>query len=219
MPRRDQDKALTVKFEQHSVYNKARSEGEKILHNDGHEVGEVKGEGRAIFDNVDYITIVCASDPASIPCRPATCCDPRLLLPGAKEAPCRSVRLNDCDVHRFYDEWLNYKRGQTDQDTGTPLRKWAGITAAEAEELAADKIYTVEALAGLHDSAAGRYLSLRTRARDYLASADKIAQTQSARAENDALRAQLQSMAAQLEQLTAQSAQAKAAQPKAKEAR
>lgn len=207
--RRDQDKALQVKFEQRPVYNKARSEGEKILHNDGHEVGEVKGEGRAIFDNVDYITIVCASDPASIPCRPVTCCDPRLLTE-TKETQCRAVRLNDCDIHRFHDEWLNHKRGQTDQDTGTPLRKWAGITAAEAEELASDKIYTVEALAGLHDSAAGRYLSLRTRARDYLASADKIAQTQSSRAENEALRAQLSSMAAQLEQLTAaQAAQVK----------
>lgn len=192
---------MQVKFEQRSVYNKARSEGEKTINNDGQEIGEIKSEGRPIHDDVDYITIVCASDPGSIPFRPATCCDKRLFKPDAKDAPCRSVRLDDCDVHRFYDEWRAYKMGQTEQDSGTPIRKWPGITAAEAEDLAAEKIYTVEALAGLHDSAAGRYLVLRTRARDYLAMADKMAQAQSSRSEIDALKAQLAATNAQLEQL------------------
>lgn len=216
MARREQDRALHVQFMRRGVYNEIKSEGKVFLDNDGKVASSIEGAGRAVHDDVDYIRIVCASDPTSIPERPVTACDRKLLEKDSPSARCTATRPEDCDLHRFEDEWQSYKRGHAEQLSGTPIRAWAGITPAQAEDLAHDKIYTVESLAGLHDSAAGRYLQLRQKARDFLAAADKMAQTTAMRAELTARDEQLADLRRQNEQIQAQVAALTAqAQPKA----
>lgn len=212
MARREQDRSLHVQFMRRGVYNEIKSEGKVFLDNDGKVVQTIEGAGRVVHDDVDYIRIICASDPTSIPERPVTACDRKLLETDSPSARCIATKPEDCDLHRFEDEWQNYKRGHAEQLSGTPVREWAGITPAQAEDLAHDKIYTVEALAGLHDSAAGRYLQLRQKARDFLAAADKMAQTTTMRAELSARDEQLADLRRQNEQFQAQLAALTAAQ-------
>jgi hypothetical protein len=69
--------------------------------------------------------------------------------------------------------------------------------------MAHDRIHTVEALAGLNDSVAGRWLSHREKARDFLKAAEKLAPVADIRAERDAQNATIRALQAQVEALVA----------------
>lgn len=194
MARRASDSALYVKFSTRSVLNQAKSYGEKILDNENKLIGEIVGAGHPVHDNVDYIMIQIPGDKDNIPDRPISCCDKKLLLPGAKlDRNCRARRglddqpmIEECDVHRFFDEYEAFRSGREDQMVGTSLKDWPGIDRATADDLAYYKVVTVEQLAELNDSNATKFHSLRQRARDYLEAAKKSSAVVNMRAELDA---------------------------------
>lgn len=205
MPRRDVDKSLFVRFERIAKLNKARSYGEKILNDENQVVHEIVGSGKPEFDNVDYILIQIPGDKDCINHRPATFClgvaklsDPKVL-----KAPCRAPRLEECDVHRFVDEFERYKAGQEDQTEGTSLRSWPGIDPASVEELAFYKVFTVESLSELNDSNAAKFFALRQRARDFLEAAEKTKRSINVRGELDAKDAQIKALQDQVNQILA----------------
>ncbi len=207
MPRRASDANLFVKFSRRSVLNQAKSYGEIILDNDNKVFSQVEGAGHPVHENVDYILIQIPGDRDNIVERPATSCDKKLLEVGAKmHQNCRVRKglddkpmLEECDVHRFYDEWTAFKSGQEEQQIGTDLKGWSAIDPASVEDLAYFKVYTVEQLAELNDSnAGGKFSSLRQRARDFLETAKKGAPTQQMRAELDAKDAQLKALTERL---------------------
>ena len=211
MPRRSQDASLHIKLTRRAVLNAAKSYGEKLLDNNNNVVEEIRGAGRPIHDNLDYISINIPGDRENVIDRQVTCCDKKLLDPGAMLTPRCSARLGfddkpmveECDVHRFFDEYVAFKAGQDLHETGTDLKSWPGIDSATAEDLAYFKVHTVEQLAAMNDSNAGQFHSARQRARDYLAEAKKSAASVDVRAELESRDAQLRSLQAQLAELTA----------------
>jgi hypothetical protein len=105
---------------------------------------------------------------------------------------------------RFAEAYARFKRGEAIQVQGTLLREWAMIPRAEAKTLEAAGIYTVEQLANLTDPNAARFMgsmALRQMARDYLATADKMAPLTQARAENEKMRVELQALREMVEAL------------------
>lgn len=219
MPRRQCDSALFVKFSRRSILNEAKSYGLVHLDNNNNVHEKIEGANRPIHDNVDYLHIEIPGDRENIVERPVTCCDPKVLTGDAKPSlGCRARKglddkpmLEECDVHRFFDEFTAFKEGQEDQQEGTDLKGWSGIDPASVEELAFFKVYTVEQLAAMNDSNVGRYLALRTRARDYLEASTKTAADVNARARQDAVekaleneRAERKKLEVQLNELTAQ---------------
>lgn len=216
MPRRKEDESLFVRFERKSVLNKARSYGETILDNENKVAHEIKGSGKPEYDNVDYILLQIPGDKDCVPHRPATFCGGAKAIgdPEAWAQPCRAPadglgrpRLDECDVHRFPDEWARYKAGQTEQTTGTPLRNWPGIDPASVDELAYYKVYTVESLASINDSNAEKFFALRQRAKDFIEASKKTVGAQQFRSELDAKDRQLKAMQDQINQLLAAHAQ------------
>lgn len=223
MPRRPQDANLFIKFSRRSVLNQAKSYGEKILDNNNNVVEEIVGAGRPIHDNVDYVHIEIPGDRDTINDRPVQCCDKRLLQKGAQLTPvCRArlgpddkPMLEECDVHRFLEEFIAFKSGQEEQQIGQDLKGWPGIDPASVEDLAYFKVHTVEQLAAMNDSNVGQFHTLRQRARDYLDEAKKGAASINVRAELDARDKALENerearkaLEKQVQELIAQSAKA-----------
>lgn len=194
MPRRPQDSSLFVKFSRRSVLNEAKSWGAKILDNENKVIETIEGAGRPIHDNIDFVHIEIPGDRDNIIERHVTCCDKELLKPGAKLAPhCRArlgfddrPMIEECDVHRFFDEYERFKGGQEHHEEGTDLKSWTGLDAATAEDLAYFRVHTVEQLAAMNDSNVGQFHSQRQRARDFLAEAKKGQASVNVRAELDA---------------------------------
>lgn len=206
MPRRDSDKTLFVRFERIAKLNKARSYGEKILDNENKVVEEIVGSGKPEYDNVDYILIEIPGDKECVNHRPATFClgKARLNDPKALKAACRGPRIEECDVHRFADEFERYKAGQEEQTEGTSLRNWPGIDPASVEELAYYKVFTVEALSDLNDSNAARFFALRQRAKDFLEATEKSKRVINVRGELDAKDVQIKALQEQVAQILAE---------------
>lgn len=105
---------------------------------------------------------------------------------------------------RFAEAYARFQRGERIQVQGTLLREWTAIPRAEARTLEAAGIYTVEQLAALTDPNASRLIgsmALRQMARDFLATAEKMAPLTQARAENEKLRADLNALREMIEAL------------------
>lgn len=92
---------------------------------------------RPIFEMAEYVTIMVPGDQNTIIHRPV-----------------RSI-----DMERFPRQYEAFKAGK-EQQTGYPLSEWAGVTRAQADELAYFKIMTVEALAGVSDSVKQKFMGL-----------------------------------------------------------
>lgn len=222
MPRRPQDANLFVKFSRRPVLNQAKSYGEKTVDNNNNVIDEVVGVGHPVHDNVDYVYISIPGDRDNIVERPVECCDKRLRIKGAKITPvCRArlgpddkPMLEECDVHRFFDEYIAFKSGQEDQQIGQDLKGWPGIDPASIEDLAYFKVHTVEQLAAMNDSNVGQFHTLRQRARDYLEEAKKGAASINVRAELDARDRALAAEREKREALEKQVAELVAAQAK-----
>jgi hypothetical protein len=114
-------------------------------------------EGRPIYRDVDYVTI---------------------MVPGDKESVVhRKVWAKDLD--RFPAQYQAYKNGQSQEAvSGTPLSMWPVVTKAQVLELGYFHVKTVEHLAELADAHAHKFMGinkLRQQARDWLAASKDTA--------------------------------------------
>lgn len=130
---------------------------------------ETQKQGKPVFQDVDMVHIE---------------------IPGDKNSVIDTFARQH-HVDRFPIQWARYKNAHGElQETGTPLSAWQLITAAQAEELKAQKFRTVESIAGASDAqlqsigmvAGMAPLSFRARAQAWLAAAkdSAIVQTQAA---------------------------------------
>lgn len=107
------------RFQVRAVKNDARSEK----------------EGRACFDDVEFVEVFHPGDIKTRPCFPVTEHYKELF----REA---------------YDHW---KKTQENRVPGTPLAMWPRMTASRVEELKSVGVTTVEQLAALSDDVVGKY--------------------------------------------------------------
>lgn len=172
-PNADGDK-LYVTFDFYQRHNQAKSDA----------------EGRAIYDELEYIRIIVPGDKQNEIHRPAT----------------------ELDKRRYARQYGEFKAGAREAQSGTPLKEWPAISASQAKELAHFHIYTVEQLANLSDANiqnVGPIRGLQAKAKDFLASAAGNAPMEKMRAElmeKDAamatMRQQMEQMGKRLDELT-----------------
>lgn len=113
-------------------------------------------------------------------------------------------KMNDA-----YQAWL---AGEEMPLSGTPIKGWAILSAAESRHVIDGGIRTVEDLAELPDGAIGErgmgWLSWREKARNWIAAASSVgsvaARVTAAEAENADLKRQMEEMLATMRQMSAQ---------------
>lgn len=121
-------------------------------------------EGRPIFEDREFVRILCPGDKTNIVFREAS---PQ-------------------DKARFRKQYEGFKSGTGEILNGTPLSAWPVLSRAQVEELAYFHVRTVEQLADMPDSAAqgiGPILGLRQKAKDFLAAAKGAAPMEKMRKE------------------------------------
>lgn len=109
-------------------------------------------EGRPIYDEVEFITIMVPGDRDNIVVRPAS----------------------QQDKDRFSRAYEHWKRTGLQAESGTPLEAWPVLNKAQVQELKFFGIRTVEALANLSDGVAGKFMGiqlLKQKAAAFLAAA------------------------------------------------
>ena len=127
-PDYEMDKRLAVKFYKRAVKNNFKS----------------KQEGKNVFDNIDYISII---------------------IPGDNTSKVdRAVR--DEDKERFSIIWERYLKREDDLNNGTPIELLPTLSPAQVENLKVYKVYTVEQLAGLQESAITKITGARPLVQD-----------------------------------------------------
>lgn len=115
-----------------------------------------KEEGRPIFTSREYITIMVPGDKNNVISRPVT----------------------DMERRRFASKYAQFKSGQQQTDSGTPLETVPWISREQVEELKFFNVRTLEHLADLADTHAQRFMginALRQKARDHIALAKEQA--------------------------------------------
>lgn len=116
-------------------------------------------EGRPIFDDRDYVEIRVPGDQCNVVTRPVTA----------------------EDKQRFYRQYQQFKAGQEQSVSGTPLEEVPWITRSQVEELKYVKVNTLEQLADLNDATCQRYagmFKLKQRANEHLRLAKEAAPSQ-----------------------------------------
>lgn len=115
-----------------------------------------KTEGRPIFTSREYITIMVPGDKNNVISRPVT----------------------DLERRRFAAKYQQFKSGQAQSETGTPLETVPWISREQVEEMKFFNVRTLEHLADMPDMHAQRFMginTLRQRARDHIALAKEQA--------------------------------------------
>lgn len=187
----DSDAGLMVRFYVKSVVNQLKSFGGEIDVEVPNEDGtfsvvkkRVKGAGRPIYENVEYVKI---------------------------KAIGQKVEEIDAPAHRngyklrFARQYEAFLKGQDARQEGFPIKDWPGCSPADADNLGVHGIHTVEQLVAMPDQnlqAVGPYMALKQRAKDYLATAKDMAPMNELRAENDSMKERLAQMEAQIRALT-----------------
>lgn len=180
------DSRLSVKFYQKAIQNNFKT----------------ALEGRPIMEMADFILIE---------------------IPGNSNLTIDTF-VSETDKQRFPIQWARYQNEKTDGDIeGTLLHDWPVLNSAVAAELKHFKFYTVEQIAGASDAqlntlgmAAGMSpLSLRDKAKAFLASAKDTALVQQQADELRKRDDELAAVKAQLAELAYKMNQPKA-EPKAK---
>ncbi len=121
-------------------------------------------EGRPIFHDTEYVSIMVPGDKTSIIERPAS----------------------DQDRQRFAKHYAAFKSNESEVLDGTPLEAWPGLTRSQVEELRYFNIRTVEQLASVSDTHAQKFLGinmLRRKAEAYIEAAAGNAATDKMAAE------------------------------------
>lgn len=149
-----------------------------------------KAQGRPIFKETEFIEI---------------------KVPGDRTMASDEI-VTDEHRHRFAQQYARFKATGESSAVGTPLENWAAVTRADVEEMRYFNVRTVEQLAGLSDANArnvGAVLSLRKKAQDWLAAAEKGAPVAALRseierrdAEIDTLKGMVKEMGEQIARLS-----------------
>lgn len=165
-----------IRFHIVQVENKLKSWGGVVAGEDGKEV-KVKGEGRPIFEDVEYIEKVIPGDPGNRPDRPVT----------------------DADRKQFASQYRDWKAGVKASAAGTPVS--AIVSVRRAKELEYFGVRTVEQYADVSDGSLQKMgpgsLLERQRCQDYL-------EVSKGNAPVAALRSELQQKDSKLEMLERQ---------------
>lgn len=170
-----------VTFYSRPKLNKLKSYGGKILQPDP-ETGEpkevwVKGEGRPVYDAVDYVIVLCPGDKDTVIDRP----------------------VNNFDRHAWREKYEAYRNNQSQDTNGVPLEKWGGVSLERVAEYAHVRIKTVEQLADVPDATlSGLGMNARAereKARGYLA-VMKGAPVTELQAKNEELQKRLEALEA-----------------------
>lgn len=115
LPESELDKRLAIKFYKKAILNKFKS----------------KQEGRQVFEDIDYISI---------------------LIPGDNTTKI-DKKVTEDEKKRFSVLWDRYQQKQSTIQNGTALGLLPGLSPAQIENLRAYHIDTVEQLAGLGEKA------------------------------------------------------------------
>lgn len=99
--------------------------------------GKSREEGRAIYEEVDYLRIHVPGDKSSVVERP----------------------VNQLDIQRFGDRYNKWKAGQAEAVIGTPLSALPGMSPSKVEEYKFFKLVTVEQLAEANDGLGQKFMS------------------------------------------------------------
>lgn len=118
----ESDARLNVRFDSRSMHSEVRS----------------REEGRAVYEMVDFVTIMVPGDKDSIIERPA----------------------HEGDRQRFPKQWARYQASNT-QVVGAPLVQMGTLTPAQIDELKYFGVQTVEQLAALADSNAQKFMGIQ----------------------------------------------------------
>lgn len=134
-------------------------------------------QGRPIYRNVEMVRIVFAGD-------------------NTKEVTKLSHEGNPPYRERFARQYEAFKAQREQVADGTPIEQWPPISKAQALELKALKIHTVEMLAAMPDTGLTWMgaRQLRDNARSWLNEAESGAETIALRSEIEELRVQLEAM-------------------------
>ena len=153
---------------------------------------ESEKQGRPIFKDVPHIHILFPGDKSREIKRPV-----RLTQEEAGNAP--------PDPVRFPRQWAAFQNQQEQTHDGTPIEEWAPIGKAQAFELKALRIYTVEQLANVPDASlhavgmGGR--ELRDKAISWLKNAEGGSEVSRLTAENSQLKADMEALKVQMAEL------------------
>jgi hypothetical protein len=152
--------------------------------------------GRAIYEEVDYISIHVPGDKSSVIERPVT----------------------EQDIQRFGDRYRKWKDGQSEAVVGTPLTALPGMTPSKVEEYKYFKILTVEQLAEANDNLGQKFMSFqqdKQRAKAFLQVAANNAPIEAMNVELQKRDAEIENLRTMVEALQAQAKPAKRALPEA----
>ena len=97
-------------------------------------------EGRPIFDQVPYVTIISPGDTKNVP----------------------DTKVLDEHRQRWPREWEAFEKGLEQPINGTPINKWPVLNNAQVKELQALNIYTIEEVASLSDNNTQQITGLMT---------------------------------------------------------
>ena len=159
-----------------------------------HQAAESEKEGRPIFKDVPYITIMFPGDRSREIKRPVRF-DPEESRPYPP------------DPERFHRQWAAFQSKQEQAHDGTPLEQWPPLSNAAVMELKANRIFTVEQLSNIPDSAlhtlgmGGR--EMRDKASSWLKNAKDGSEITRLVAENSLLKADIEALKTQFAELAA----------------
>ena len=97
-------------------------------------------EGRPIFDQVPYVTIISPGDNENVP----------------------DTKVRDEHRQRWPREWEAFEKGMEQPINGTPINQWPVLNNAQVKELQALNIYTIEEVASLADNNTQQITGLMT---------------------------------------------------------
>lgn len=97
-------------------------------------------EKRPIYDDVEFIEIRVRGDRNNIQQRP----------------------VREGDAERFRAAYREFKMGETQAQSGTPLKEWPAMTLSMIEELKHLGFYTVDQLANASDSVCAKFAGLQS---------------------------------------------------------
>jgi hypothetical protein len=146
--------------------------------------GKSRDEGRAVYEEVDYIRIYVPGDKSSVIERP----------------------VNVMDAERFADRYKKWQAGQEEAVIGTPLSALPGMSPAKVEEYKFFKIVTVEQLAEANDNLGQKFMSYhadKNRAKNFIEVAKNNAPVEQMRTELEKRDAEIENLRSMVEALQA----------------
>lgn len=127
-----------------------------------------------------------------------------IIVPGVTPQMVDEKATNN-HKERFWKQWANYQRGQSEKVEGTPVTEWSSLPRTRAEDLKHMHFITVEQIAAASDTQCQAIgpdgITLRTKARMYIATAKDGAAAEKAAADNEALRNENQLLKEQMADL------------------